>query len=109
MKHCIFPRCDCPKGCKVRIPTITIWASNFGDIRLPHDFPDSAIRENGWFDRRYGIYPKLREYIAEQEGKLRTGAESPGFVAPPFATWMICGSPPNRLHGAAINTRGEAI
>lgn len=31
----------------MKIPSITIWASDFGDIRLPDDFPADIFRKDG--------------------------------------------------------------
>lgn len=92
-----------------RIPTVTFWAGNWGDFRLPDDFPTSVLRNNGWFDKRFGVYPKIREYIEEHDSKIRDGLERPGFTAMPFITWMHCGLVPNRLYGTTINQEGDAI
>ena len=73
-----------------RYPTVTFWASNYGDIRLPLDFPVHIFRRDGWWDQRFTtLRHKWENWIAFEEEKLR-GA-------------------PNRLKGARINNEGDAI
>lgn len=72
---------------------VKVWVSDFGDIKLPDDFPFHIFRKNGWWDRRYGaLRRKWEAWIAAEERLLRL----------PYTI-------PNRLHGVAINERGEAI
>jgi hypothetical protein len=71
----------------MNVPTITIWAADFGDIVLPDDFPGFAMRLGGRFDRRYKIVRDGKAYIAEQSKKLETGQEPSGFRAPSFNEW----------------------
>lgn len=92
-----------------RAPCVTLWAGSWGDFVLPDDFPSSLLRVDGWFDKRFGIYPKFREYIEEQDGKLRDDLEKSGFRALSFTVWMQCGSVPNRLLGVTINHEGDAV
>lgn len=72
----------------MKIPTITFWASDFGDIRLPDDFPLQLFRKDGWWDMRFAsLREKWEAWITAEEAKLI----------------------PNRLHGATINVEGDAI
>lgn len=71
----------------MRVPTITIWTDDWGDIVLPDDFPMAAMTNSGWLDKRYKIYADARRYIAEQSKKLETGEVQSGFRAPSFAEW----------------------
>lgn len=71
----------------MEIPTISVWAADFGDMILPDDFPKGALTKSGWFDKRYKIYSDARRYIAEQSKKLEAGLEASGFKAPSFNEW----------------------
>lgn len=94
---------------RLGFPTVTYWASDWGDIRLPDDFPSGLIRVTGWYDRRFTLHTKVADYLNEQELKLRNGYEEPGFRAPSFGIWMVSGSIPNRLKGVTVNSRGEEV
>lgn len=63
------------------------WATDWGDIKLPNDFPASSMTKSGWFDKRYRVYSDARRYIAEMDKRLETGAEKSGFQAPSFHEW----------------------
>lgn len=94
---------------RLGFPTYSLWVSDWGDIRLPDDFPYSVLTLSGWYDKRFGIYPKVRAYIDDHTATLRSGENEPGFTGMPFALWMVCGLAPNRLKGATINHSGDAI
>lgn len=79
------------------IPLVNYWASDYGDIRLPADFPLVLFRRDGWWDGRYkALREKWEAWIAAEEVKLRH----------PLPTLYQI---PNRLHGAAVNAEGDAI
>ncbi len=71
----------------MKVPMITIWVDDWGDIVLPDDFPASALTNSGLFDKRYKVYEDARNYIADQSKKLEAGIERPGFRAPSFYEW----------------------
>lgn len=74
-------------------PIVNLWGSNYGEIRLPADFPTYIFRNDGWWDRRFtATREKWESWIAVEEAMLRMGY-----------------SIPNRLYGAAINAEGDAI
>jgi hypothetical protein len=76
-------------------PAVNIWVSDFGEIRLPAEFPLHIFRKDGWWDGRYkAMREKWEPWIEAEEAKLRA----------PISFHYT-----NRPHGAAVNKRGEAI
>lgn len=56
----------------MNIPTVRFWASVYGDIRLPDDFPFQIFRKDGWWDMRFTtLREKWEAWIAAEEQKLR--------------------------------------
>ena len=70
------------------LPHINSWVSDWGEFRLPSDFPTALLTVSGWLDRRSGLCKQARSYIKEQELKLQHGTEQSGFQAPLFGPWL---------------------
>lgn len=57
---------------KPKFKPVWTWVSDYGQIKLPEDFPVTIFRQDGWWD---GRYTKLREkwqaWLDAEEEKLK--------------------------------------
>lgn len=60
-----------PDTRQLELPMVHIWASPYGDIRLPADFPTFIFRKDGWWDGRFkALREKWEAWMTEEEKKL---------------------------------------
>jgi hypothetical protein len=57
---------------------VYIWESDWGSIRLPDDMP-KPFRIDGWFDHRFAIAGKVKDYLNDMTLRKRDGYEATSF------------------------------
>jgi hypothetical protein len=54
-----------------------VWITEYGEIKLPKDFPFHVIRKDGWWDRRFKKdLHRAQQFIEAETRKLEARCES---------------------------------
>jgi hypothetical protein len=73
----------------IYVPSMSIFRSDYGDIRLPKDIPDIRWNKDGWPDRRYSVGQDVQlylHYLVDWLHQQYVSGNNPD-VAPSYRDW----------------------